>query len=1097
MKLASPVGPSGTIVGVPQANPQPALELDLAGPVDDELDLPAVASTRRTDDLDLPAALSSSAFDELDLPAPVHSGRVDELDLPAALPSSAFDELDLPAASKADDLFGDLDLPVGSRGGGAASHAGVGELDLPIPYEDGLGDLDLPLPVAGGVARAARDSLDDVPAFSPSFDLPRPASSVDLPRPAADLPKVKAPARGSFDVDDGWASSIPASPPASQHAAASEAADFGDVDLGDIEADLGGAAEADLGAEADIFGALDVDADLSLRDLAPRGNAPAATKSGEAPKSVKGAVTVFLVLLLLVGAGAALALTPHGLFGRYYFEQFLASAGTTADTERILAAAEAKARSDTYDDARASLRELADARRALGLNRLLLSRSIVQEALFQRRFGPDSASSERIVRALGRLEERHGDAPSMELARAAAALVKNDTGAALSQIERARASAASLLDVELVAGEAHLASGNAQAAQAAFARAAELGGGARASYGQIRSVLAAGGDAESLDALLRGTLETSPRHVAARTEWALLLLSRGEIAEARGLAREAAGIDAVDGAFLRGARLERARAFAALGLIEERAASRKDALAAFEDSMQLDPMSTIPVYGAGRVLLADNRARDALVRFEAATRAAQPHELHKGRPVALAAQLDATKAELFLGAVDEARARIAPLVEQYPEDALVRLRAGEAFASSQSVEQAATHFERAIELDPASFHAYVGLAQLLFDADRAEEAGAVLKSAEGKVPMTAEVRILRGHTELRRGRAARALDEFDAALVLQADDAGGLFGRAVSLRRLGRFDEAEGVFDALVEIDASYPGVAVERGLIHEARGNAELAASEYRKALDERSDDPELLIRLGAAEVRIGEFDAGEERLKRAFEALPNSPEVIHYLGRVAFAKGDIPAALEKLERAAVLEPRNGTYRAELGRARLAAGDIVGARREVLRALELDDSLGDAYWVKGRIALRTGAVRDAIDDLEKALRLTPGRHEALSDLGEAFEQLNKTAYAIRAYEQAVQAAPREGRYAYRLGRLLLEDGKRREAQAALEIAAELGSTKSNAPVWLADVYRLLGDAYRGAKNPSEARKAYERFLEIAPADSIDRADVTRRLRSL
>jgi tetratricopeptide (TPR) repeat protein len=141
--------------------------------------------------------------------------------------------------------------------------------------------------------------------------------------------------------------------------------------------------------------------------------------------------------------------------------------------------------------------------------------------------------------------------------------------------------------------------------------------------------------------------------------------------------------------------------------------------------------------------------------------------------------------------------------------------------------------------------------------------------------------------------------------------------------------------------------------------------------------------------------------------------------------------------------------------------------------------------------------VRDAIDDLERALRLAPGRHEALGDLGEAFEQLNKTSYAIRAYERALEAEPGEGRYAHRLGRLLLDDGKRREALAALEKAVALGSAKASAPVWLADSYRLLGDAHRGAKKPADAKRAYERFLEIAPADSIDRAEVARRLRSL
>src|SRR5690606_27476119 len=155
-------------------------------------------------------------------------------------------------------------------------------------------------------------------------------------------------------------------------------------------------------------------------------------------------------------------------------------------------------------------------------------------------------------------------------------------------------------------------------------------------YGQARALLAGDGDTETLEAKLEAVLEASPRHVAARTELALLHLAAQELDEARRLSREAAGIDEFEGALLFGARRERARAFTALGLVEERASNRRDALAAFEDAIQLDPTSTVPVHGAGRVLLADNRMRDALVRFEAAARAARADEVYQGRPIALA-----------------------------------------------------------------------------------------------------------------------------------------------------------------------------------------------------------------------------------------------------------------------------------------------------------------------------------------------------------------------------------------------------------------------------------------------------------------------------
>ena len=66
-----------------------------------------------------------------------------------------------------------------------------------------------------------------------------------------------------------------------------------------------------------------------------------------------------------------------------------------------------------------------------------------------------------------------------------------------------------------------------------------------------------------------------------------------------------------------------------------------------------------------------------------------------------------------------------------------------------------------------------------------------------------------------------------------------------------------------------------------------------------------------------------------------------------------------------------------------------------------------------------------------------------------------------------------------------------------LERSIALGEARPIAPLWLSDAYRLLGEANRLTGRTSEAKKAYERFLEIAPAESIDRAEVTRRLRSL
>ena len=1074
----------------PPRPPRDSLELSAAPPkepaIGAELDL-------GFGDLDLPAPSKSApppkdSLDNFDLggPPPTRqlSGLDDSFDLPAPSSRPPRDEadfsdldLDLPEAKLGDSLD-DLPIPSG------APPVGMSLDDLPIPAE-----ADLPSRSLGDLPSR---SLDDLP--SPRREgLPTAVGNFDLPIPA-----------GMFDEEAGRRDEGASLQEAlGEDAALPEVARGAESDLGAAygELDLGEATLGAEGAEASLD-ALDFDGDLALEDIAGAPSAPSGVMEEEPARSSRGPLIVFLVLLTLVGAGAALGFTPHGFFGRYYLEQFLPDAGSDAETRVVLERAESKAADDRYESVRAGLRELSAARREHGLNRLLLTRSIVHEALFQRRFGESAASRERIARIMGRLEERKFVAPQMELARAAEALSRGDRDVAEAAIELAREEAPDDPYVDLIAAELALMRGAHAPALAAFERAERKGAGARAAYGKARIVLATAGEDGMDEALaaLDHVLEQSPRHVSARVDKATLLVLRDAPAdrdEARKLAREAASLDVYGDSFLGGSSFEKARAYAILGVIEERAGARRDALAAFERSYELDPSSAVPVYGSGRVLLSDNRAKDALIRFETAARTAKPHELYGSRPIALEAQLDAVAAELSLGANEDARDRAAALVQHYPEDPRVLLRAGEAMASAGAGAEAERFFRGAIEKSPESFHAYMGLAQLLFSTDRADEAAEVLREAEGKVEMTAEVRRLRGQAELKRLRPAKALEEFDRALALKADDLAAIFGRATALRVLGRLDEAEGVFDQLSELDPSYPGLAIERGRLFEAKGLNHRAAEEYRSALEERSDDPELLLRAGAAALLSGSLDDAEAYLLRASESLPNRPELIHHLGRVALLKGDLPDALDKLSRAATMERENGVFRTEYAKALIAAGDLAGARREIVEALSVDPSLGDAYWLRGRIALRTGSPRDAIDDLEKALKLSPTRHEALSDLGEGFEQLNRTSYAISAFERALQLAPDEGRYGYRLGRLYIENNQLRFAERSLVGAIEAAEAQDESAVWLADAHRLLGDTYRALRNRRLAKESYEHFLKLAPADSIDREEIERRVREL
>jgi tetratricopeptide (TPR) repeat protein len=169
--------------------------------------------------------------------------------------------------------------------------------------------------------------------------------------------------------------------------------------------------------------------------------------------------------------------------------------------------------------------------------------------------------------------------------------------------------------------------------------------------------------------------------------------------------------------------------------------------------------------------------------------------------------------------------------------------------------------------------------------------------------------------------------------------------------------------------------------------------------------------------------------------------------------------------------------------------GNIGRALEEVNEAITRDPSLGDAYWIRGRVRIRGGAVRDALDDLERALQLKPSRYEAYAAIAESYDGMRRIPEAIDAYKRALERDNSQGHWWYRLGQLELDAGRRAQAIPSLERATLIGDALDDAPPWLADAHRLLGDSLRTSSR-DQAIAHYRRYLEVAPDNAIDRNQV-------
>ena len=396
------------------------------------------------------------------------------------------------------------------------------------------------------------------------------------------------------------------------------------------------------------------------------------------------------------------------------------------------------------------------------------------------------------------------------------------------------------------------------------------------------------------------------------------------------------------------------------------------------------------------------------------------------------------------------------------------------------------------------FATSIFLSRLLAGQGREEEATALLNQARAHAPDTAVAHTTLGqgypgargalHAEARvPPRAARLDQEYLPAR----------FHLGSVLRRKGELQEARQNLERVAMRDAGYPGLPLERGLVYESADDPAQAVVMYTTALRSAPNDVELKLRVGATSVMTGDMDGAKRYLDEVLQLRPNSAEAHYYLGRIAFSRADYVAASALLHRSVDLDSSVATYHLYFGWVSDLTGNLARAHDELDQALVLDDRLAEAYWRRGLLRLRSNAPRDAKADLDKALELDPSLYSAYAALGDVLDRLRDLPGAIRAYREAIAHAAGVGQWHYRLGMLLLDVGDAGGAVAALQQSTVLGSLEDPRPGWLADSYRNLGTALQQSGQRATAITALRKFLELAPADSIDRPEVERELNDL
>ncbi len=267
--------------------------------------------------------------------------------------------------------------------------------------------------------------------------------------------------------------------------------------------------------------------------------------------------------------------------------------------------------------------------------------------------------------------------------------------------------------------------------------------------------------------------------------------------------------------------------------------------------------------------------------------------------------------------------------------------------SRESVQEAISHFERAVELDPSFAKAYTGLADCY---------ALVTNVAYGPVPTQEAMEKARYNA-----RQALALDDS----LPEAHTSMGV------IRLLHGWDwqGAEQEFRRAIELDPEYAqahywysNLLAARGHLDEALGESVIA-----KGLDPYSQTS--AMNYGRALYYARRFDEAEAHFRGLLAQSPDHPSYLHMTGLVLLQRGRYPEAVE------VLEKLHGIRKLHAAAALGLAYGKAGRREDALRMIE-----------ELREAARAGA---AIPPLEEALvRIGLGeRDQAFAGLEECYRE--------------------------------------------------------------------------------------------------------------
>ncbi|MEE8156087.1 MAG: tetratricopeptide repeat protein [Phycisphaerales bacterium] len=396
-----------------------------------------------------------------------------------------------------------------------------------------------------------------------------------------------------------------------------------------------------------------------------------------------------------------------------------------------------------------------------------------------------------------------------------------------------------------------------------------------------------------------------------------------------------------------------------------------------------------------------------------------------------------------------------------------RLHLAQQLTQENRPEEARGHYQAVLEADPTSFHAHLGMGQVLLGGGDLAASHEHLSRAVEIEPMARE-----GHSAMSRLFARLGDDtaaEHEMSLARRYPQgpsipdpehekvqAEGVSARSYNMRgleltRRGKHREALAQFRRAAE---SRSDVATFRGNLANTLmvlGQLDEAIKQYGEALRVDPSSARIRNHLAVALVNQGKLSEAEDVLQATLGRWPTDAETHHNLGVVYEKQGRLDEAIEQFELAIAARPNYALAYRSLGQVLAKADRLDDAITSLLSAKEANPTDTPTYQRLSNLLVRRAEFAAAADTLREGLALATSDATLAMDLAWLLAScqdpaVRNGAEALRVVRVAVEAAPTHPMVLDVLAAAQAESGDFetavRTAQRALSSARTQGAPK-------------------------------------------------------